>query len=572
MIDMSRAMSTAPTFAPATGAAPLALAAEPARDLVVGVDVGTGSARAGVFDLHGTMLGADSHPIQIFRPAPDHVEHSSDDIWAAVALAVRGALARADVDPARVAGISFDATCSLVALGEGDRPITVSTTGDPAHNVIVWMDHRAEEEAELINRTGHRVLEYVGGRISPEQEPPKLLWLKEHLPETWRDARKFLDLADFLVYRASGRDVRSLCTVVCKWTYLGHEGEHGRWDPTFFAQVGLEDLFAHGRAGELVRPMGTPVGTLTGRAAAELGLPRDAVVGVGIIDAHAGGIGAIGMSAAGERFDPEAMERTLCLIGGTSSCHMAVSREPRYVPGVWGPYFGAMIPGYWLTEGGQSATGALIDHVIDNHVCAPTLRDDADRQGTTVYELLNRRVRELAAASGGRPLAGHLHVYPDFLGNRSPRADSSLRGMISGLSLDASLDGLAMLYLATIRAVAYGTRHIVEALEAQGYRLERIHATGGGTKNPLWLKEHADITGRQILVAPEVDAVMLGTAILAAVAAGAYPSIPAAIAAMSPRATVVDPDTSTRAFHEAKYAVFHRMYEDQQAYRRMIGE
>ncbi|HWV57700.1 MAG TPA: FGGY family pentulose kinase, partial [Longimicrobiales bacterium] len=417
MRDATRHWSSSPD--PSTS--PAALAAEPTRDLVVGVDVGTGSARAGVFDLHGTMLGTDSHPIQIFRPAPDHAEHSSDDIWSAVALAVRGAIARADIDPGRVAGISFDATCSLVALGEGDTPITVSTTGDPAHNVIVWMDHRAETEAHHINRTGHRVLDFVGGRISPEQEPPKLLWLKLNLPDTWQSARKLLDLADFLVYRASGRDVRSLCTLVCKWTYLGHEGEHGEWDPTFFEQVGLADLFDHGRAGEIVRPMGTGVGALTERAAAELGLPRDTVVGVGIIDAHAGGIGAVGMRGAGERFDPVAIERTLSLIGGTSSCHMAVSREPRFIPGVWGPYYGAMIPGYWLTEGGQSATGALIDHVIENHAYAPALRDDATRQGTTVYELLNRRVRELVARNAGRPIAEHLHVFPDFLGNRSPR-------------------------------------------------------------------------------------------------------------------------------------------------------
>jgi FGGY-family pentulose kinase len=535
-------------------------------DLVVGVDVGTGSARAGLFDLRGRMVATDVHPIQLFHPCPDHVEHSSDDIWAAVGRAVSGALRKGGVDAERVAAISFDATCSLVALDADDAPVTVSTTGEAAQNVIVWMDHRAEAEAEEINRTEHRVLDYVGGRISPEQEPPKLKWIKTHLPESWEKTARFLDLADFLVYRACGRDVRSLCTVVCKWGYLGHEGEGGSWDRGFFREIGLDDLFSPNRAGEAVLPMGTAAAGLTERSARELGLLPGTRVGVGIIDAHAGGIGCIGMRAAGEPADAGALEHTLCLIAGTSSCHMAVSREARYVPGVWGPYFGAMIPGMWLTEGGQSATGALIDHLIENHAYAPRLRRDAEAEDTTVYELLNRRVMELKAAAGGQ-ITGDLHLLPDFLGNRSPRADSQLRGMISGLSLDSSFDSLARLYNAAVQAIAYGTRHIIEALEARGYRIDRIHATGGGSKNPLWLQEHADATGRPVYVAAGVEAVLLGAAMLAAIAAGAHESIASAADAMSPRADVVRPDARTAAFHAAKYAVFQRMYEHQQEYR-----
>lgn len=203
-------------------------------EYVIGVDVGTGSARAGIFDLRGRMISTAVHPIQIFRPQANHVEHSSQDIWLAVCRAVKSALESGKVNPQNVIGISFDATCSLVALDKEDQPVTVSLTGEQSHNVIVWMDHRAEKQADEINRTKHRVLDYVGGTISPEQEPPKLKWVKENLPDTWRRAAKFFDLADYLVYEASGKNVRSLCTVVCKWTYMGHEGEHGGWDESFF--------------------------------------------------------------------------------------------------------------------------------------------------------------------------------------------------------------------------------------------------------------------------------------------------------------------------------------------------
>src|SRR6478736_2773549 len=203
----------------------------------IGIDVGTGSARAGIFDSRGRLLGAATQAIKMWKPAPDHVEQSSDDIWRACARATREALRRSKVKPAAIKGIGFDATCSLVALDAADRPVSVSPTGRPEQNVIVWMDHRAIPQAGRINRTKHPVLRYVGGVISPEMETPKLLWLKENLSAAWRTTARFFDLPDFLTYRATGDDTRSLCSTVCKWTYLGHRAGVGRgWDAGYFRQ------------------------------------------------------------------------------------------------------------------------------------------------------------------------------------------------------------------------------------------------------------------------------------------------------------------------------------------------
>jgi len=539
-------------------------------EYVIGVDVGTGSARAGIFDLQGRMVATAQHPIQIFRPREEHVEQSSRDIWSAICASVRAALDQEAVSPELIAGISFDATCSLVALDEHDKPVTVSLDGNPDQNIIVWMDHRAQKQTDEINRTGHRVLNYVGGKLSPEQEPPKLKWIKENLSDTWRRAAKFFDLADYLVYESCREDVRSLCTVVCKWTYLGHEGEGGSWDESFFQQIDLEDLFVNGRAGERIRPMGTRAGGLTATAASALGLREGTPVGVGIIDAHAGGIGSMGMAAEGEEQGVGQIQRTLALIGGTSSCHMAVSPEPRFISGVWGPYYGAMIPEMWLTEGGQSATGALLDHVIENHAYAPRLKEDSAARGQTVYELLNRKVAEMKESANNSPVTEELHVLPDFHGNRSPRADSHARGMISGLALDSSFENLARLYLATIQSIAYGTRHIIDALNAKGYSISRIHACGGGTKNALWLQEHADVTGCNLYIAKESEAVLLGAGVLTAVAAGKFSNIIEAMRAMSPRAEVIKPERAASDFHDAKYEVFKLMYDHQQQYREIM--
>lgn len=541
----------------------------------VGVDVGTGSARAAVFDAAGRRLGLGVHPILVARPREDFVEHDSEDVWAACARAVRDALVESRVRPEDVRGVGFDATCSLVALGANDEQVTVSPTGEDRWNVIVWMDHRAMEETARLNATRHEVLSYVGGEISPEMQSPKLAWLKAHLPASWQRARRFLDLPDFLVYRATGDDVRSLCSTTCKWTYVG---ARGGWDPTWWRAAGLEDLAEDGfaRIGARVRPMGEAAGRgLTLAAARDFGLREGTAVGVSIIDAHAGGLGVLGTSVKGVVPSEQTLEERLALIGGTSSCHMAVSKDARFIRGVWGPYQDAMVPGMWLSEGGQSATGALLDHTIFAHARGAELAAQASRDGVHPYALLNARLEAMAAetkAGSVAALARELHVLPDHHGNRSPRADPLARGMVCGLKLDDGLDHLARLYLATLQGIAHGTRHIVAAMNAAGYRITTLLATGGDAKNALFLREHADVTGCRVVVPHEPESVLLGAAILGATAAGDYPTVLAAMGAMSGAGTVIEPELRgpVHDLHEAKHRVFLRMIDDQLAYREIM--
>lgn len=551
------------------------------KSYYLGIDVGTGSARAGIFDSCGKMLAKASHETRMWRPEENFFEQSSEDIWQACCQTVAAAMAEAGLQPEQIKGIGFDATCSLVALDNENLPITISPSGNNEQNVIVWMDHRAVNQAERINQTSHQVLDYVGGKISPEMQSPKLLWLKENLPETWKQAARFLDLSDFLAYRATGDDTRSFCTTVCKWTYLGHKQEQqqagiGGWDDSYWQKIGLGDLVEQGytRIGTKVRLMGEPLGNgLTQKAASELGLNAGTPVGVPLIDAHAGGVGMIGASLQGEAPTPETLEERLALICGTSSCHMAVSRNPHFISGIWGPYFSAMVPGLWLNEGGQSATGALIDHMIFSHARAKELEDKAKATGRTVYDILSDRLDALSASVDFPALLTRdLHVLPYFHGNRSPHADPTLRGMISGLKLSDSLDDLALLYLATIQAIAHGTRHIIATMNANGYRINTIFACGGNTKNPVFLREHADITGCQIILPQEPEAVLLGSAILGAVASGDFEDFKTAMTAMSAVSHVISPAKgSVVQYHEVKHAVFHKLYENQMTYRHLMS-
>lgn len=517
---------------------------------VIGVDVGTGSARAGVFDLSGRMLGAGKRDIALYRGPGAMVEQSSADIWAAVCHAVQAAVAAAGVAPAAVQGIGFDATCSLVVLGEGGRPLPVGPSEDPARDIIVWMDHRALDEAERINATGHRVLDYVGGRISPEMETPKLLWLKTHRPKVFAAAWAFLDLADFLTWRATGDLARSTCTVTCKWTYLAHERA---WDGDYFRAIGLEELADEGfaRLGTIILDPGTPVGRgLTAAAAEELGLVPGTAVSAGMIDAHAGGIGTVGVA--------DGPETTMAYVFGTSSCTMTSTAAPVFVPGVWGPYFSAMVPGLWLNEGGQSAAGAAIEQLLASHPAAPAAAEAARAAGLSLpAHLAQRAVAAAGSLSDTVRLARGLHVVPEYLGNRAPFADPHARAIVSGLGMERDEASLTALYLAGLCGIGYGLRQILDAQTAAGAPVERIAISGGAGQSDLVRQILADATGTPVIAVTAEEPVLLGAAILGAAAAGAVPDVAAGMAQMTAQGAAYEPARGEIALiHDARRHAF----------------
>lgn len=520
---------------------------------VIGVDVGTGSARAGLFDLQGRMVATAKHDIQTFHAAGAIVEQSSTDIWASVCRSVQDTLASAGVPAAQVAGIGFDATCSLVVLGEGGRPLPVGPSEDPARDIIVWMDHRAVAQAERINATGHPVLRYVGGRISPEMETPKLLWLHEHRPAVFNAAWQFFDLTDYLTWRASGDLARSTCTITCKWTYLAHEQ---RWDESYFRTIGLGMLADEGfeRIGRRAVPPGTPLGQgLTAEAAAALGLLPGTPVGAGLIDAHAGGLGTVG--AAGDPVD------SLGYVFGTSSCTMTTTREPVFVSGVWGPYFSAMVPGAWLNEGGQSVAGAAIERLLALHPAAPEAARTAAAQGQPLPAWLAQQVaRRCPQPSDSARLAAGLHVLPEFLGNRAPHADPHARACIAGLGMDSDLDSLLALYVAGLCGIGYGLRQIIDVQAAAGAPVQQVVISGGAGRLDLVRQLLADATGKPVLATQAEEPVLLGAAILGALAARCFADAPAAMAAMSHTGQRYEPAGGRiAAAHAGRYQAFQRL-------------
>ena len=462
-----------------------------------------------------------------------------------------------------VAGIGFDATCSLVVVGAGGNPLAVGPSGDTNRNIIVWMDHRAIDQARRINATEADVLRYVGGTISPEMETPKLLWLAENLPQTFEQAWQFFDLTDFLTWRSTASLARSICTVTCKWTYLAHEKS---WDDDYFRAVGLGSLADenYARIGTEIVPGGTPLGAgLTRKAADDLGLKPGTPVAAGLIDAHAGGVGTVGA-----RGGPGSVLTRMAYVFGTSACTMTTTERPAFVEGVWGPYFSAMVPGLWLNEGGQSAAGAAIDHLVQLH---PAASDAAKRAATEKMGLgawLAREAEVRGGAAAVERLIGSIHVVPEFLGNRAPFADPDARALVAGLGMETGVESLFGLYLAGLCGLGYGARQIVAAQQAKMIPIDTIVVSGGAGQSPLVRQILADTTGLVVAASKSPEPVLLGSAILAASAAGHFGAITEAMEAMSELGDIYEPNRETADWHSRRFNAFNALQKVGRAIRR----
>ncbi|KAG7193701.1 uncharacterized protein KQ657_000388 [Scheffersomyces spartinae] len=509
----------------------------------VGVDVGTGSARACIIDTNGIILALSERPITRHELKANYITQSLTEIWLAICFCVKNCIRELEIDPLEIFGIGFDATCSLVVLDEkDDAPIGVGPDfSDNKENIILWMDHRAVDETNAINSTGDKCLKYVGGQMSIEMELPKMMWLKRHLPGGIERC-KFYDLADFLTHKATGLEARSYCSTVCKQGFvpIGVDGSTTGWSKEFLEGLDLpelvEDQFRRlggvpGKNGVFLSA-GEIVGKLNSQAAEELGLTVECIVGSGVIDAYAGWIGTV----AGKVDIPHLQEMAeksnssigttcgrLAAVAGTSTCHIAMTKEPCFVKGVWGPYKDVMAPDYWMAEGGQSITGQLLAHVLGTHPANSELTSLAETSNVSKFDYLNLTLENLVHENRERSvvsLAKYMFFYGDFHGNRSPVADPNMRASIIGQSMDNTVNALAILYFGACEFIAQQTRQIVEEMEESGHKISCIFMSGGQCRNGLLMRLLADCTGLPVVIPRYIDAaVVFGSAILGAVAA-----------------------------------------------------
>lgn len=273
----------------------------------------------------------------------------------------------------------------------------------------------------------------------------------------------------------------------------------------------------------------------------------------------------------------------LAAVAGTSTCHVAMSPEPIFVPGVWGPYRDVLIPGSWMAEGGQSATGELLKHVIETHPAFQQTLSIAESSNTNIYDYLNEHLKELQTKSGAPTisyLGRHFFFYGDLFGNRSPIADPRMTGAVIGLSSDKSIDGLALYYYATMEFIALQTHQIIETMNQAGHQISSIFMSGSQCQNDILMRLMASACDMPVMIPRYVHAAVVhGAAMLGAKAAsagkdGTTEPLWDIMDRMSKPSKMVSPtsDPREKELLKVKYKVFLEQCHSQRDYRRSVDE
>jgi len=518
---------------------------DPTVACVVGVDYGTLSGRAVVVRVaDGAELGSAVHDYShavLTEALPDGTPLGHD--WAlqvpsdyvdVLKTAVPAALAAAGVDPAHVIGIGTDFTaCTMVPTLADGTPLSElpEWRSRPHAYVKLWKHHAAQPQADRINelaaKRGEPWLARYGGLISSEWEFAKGLQLLEEDPEAYAATARWVEAADWIVWQLTGRYVRNACTA-------GYKGilQDGHYPSTaFLAELNTAfETFVTDKLEQPIGRLGDAAGTLTAQAARWTGLPEGIAVAVGNVDAHV-------TSAAAKALDPGQM----VAIMGTSTCHVMNGDQVREVPGMCGVVDGGIVAGLYGYEAGQSGVGDIFGHYVDN----------------LGEEWTHERLTALAARQ--RPGEHGLIALDWHNGNRSVLVDAELSGLLVGETLATRP---ADVYRALIEATAFGTRKIVETFTAAGVPVREFIAAGGLLKNELLMQIYADVLNMPLSAIGSDQGPALGSAIHAASAAGAYPSVRAAADAMGrvvPNAYL--PDPSSAAIYDEIYAEYSTLHD-----------
>jgi L-ribulokinase len=523
---------------------------------VVGVDYGTLSGRAVVVRVRdGAELGVAeyAYPHAVLdRELPDGTRLPPDwalqvpaDYVGVLRHAVPEALALAGVAAEQVVGIGTDFTaCTVLPVLADGTPLCElpELAGRPHAYVKLWRHHAAQGQADRINEVaaerGEAWLQRYGGKISSEWEFAKALQLLEEDPEIYGRTERWVEAADWIVWQLCGSYVRNACTA----GYKGQLQDGAYPSPDYLAALNPD--FADFVTAKLEAPigeLGAPAGKLTAEAAAWTGLPEGIAVCVGNVDAHV-------TAPAAAAVEPGQM----VAIMGTSTCHVMSSDQLGEVPGMCGVVDGGILPGLWGYEAGQSGVGDIFAWFLRGGLPAEYVAE-AERLGQSGHEYLT----DLAA---GQKIGEHGLIALDWhSGNRSVLVDHDLSGVLVGLTLSTRPEEI---YRALLEATAFGTRTIIEAFETSGVPVRELVIAGGLMRNPLLMQIYSDVTRLPLSVIGSKQGPALGSAMHAAVAAGAYPDIRAAALAMGKvHPAVYTPDPERAAAYDRLYAEYQLLHD-----------
>ncbi len=532
-------------------------AEQPAEHYVIGVDYGTLSGRAVVVRVSdGLELGSGTldYPHAVMDTvlastgaalAPEWALQVPADYVAVLKHAVPAAIKDAGIDASRVIGIATDFTAStpLPVLADGTPLCELPEYADRPHAYVkLWKHHAAQGQADRINELaaarGESWLSRYGGFISSEWQFAKGLQLLEEDPELYARMDHFVEAADWIVWQLSGSYLRNACTAGYKG--INQDGASPSRDFLAALNPAFAD-FAASKVEHEIGALGAKAGGLTEQAAQWTGLPVGIAVAVGNVDAHV-------TAPAAQATQPG----QLVAIMGTSTCHVMNSDVLVEVPGMCGVVDGGIVSGLYGYEAGQSGVGDIFAWYVKNQVPARYV-EAAAAAGASVHQYLT----DLAAT---QPVGGHGLVALDWHnGNRSVLVDTGLSGVVFGATLTTRAEEI---YRALLESTAFGARRIVETFNASGVPVTEYIVAGGLLKNEFLMQTYSDILRMPISTIASEQGPALGSAIHAAVAAGAYADVRSAAAAMGKvNRAVYLPNPEAADAYDVLYAEYTQLHD-----------
>ncbi len=492
---------------------------------ILSVDLGTTAIKVALFDAQGGLRARASREYTLLTPDALSVELPAEVYWQAFREGVAEVLAVSGVAPAAIRALGISA--------QGETLLFVDRQGRPLRPAIVWLDNRAQRQAEALNREFPEALTYrTTGQVSivPTWPAAKVLWVREHEPRVFAAADKVLLIEDWLIRRLTGRAVAE-GSLLCSTVYWDIRTK--RWWPEMLARLGLEE----GRLPE-IRESGEPVGPIRPEVAKELGLSAETVVCTGALDQAAGAVG-VGNIRPGVFSENTGAALAIC----------ATVERPFLDPQRRMPCHYHAIPDTYMAH--TFTTGGMVLKWYRDAFCQPEMQVGA-AAGIDPYELLGREAARVAAGADG------LVMLPHLQGAMAPEANPKARGVFYGLTLRHTRAHFAR---AILEAIACIVRRNIEVVEELGIPVGEIRGLGGGSRSAVWNQIKADLTGRPVLIMENEEAACLGAALLAGVGVGLFPSLEQACAAVVRVKGRCEPDPALADAYARLYARYGALYD-----------
>jgi xylulokinase len=492
---------------------------------ILAFDLGTTALKCALHDLEGNILAKASEEYQLVTPDADSVEMDVETYWQAFKSAVANVLKESRVHSAQINALGISA--------QGETLILVDKDGKPLRRAIVWLDNRAQREADRLGETfGHRKAYQITGQVKlvPTWPASKILWLRQNEPEIFENTAKFLLIEDYFLYRLTGEYVceGSLVTSTCYWNF-----QTRTWWKEMLQELGISE-----KQLPEYRESGEPVAKLRTEIAAELGLSPNTVACTGGLDQACGAIG-VGNIKPGIFSENTGAALAIC----------ATIDQPILDPGNQMPCHYHGLPGLYMLH--TFTSGGIVMRWFRDEFAGMEMQDSKAR-GLDPYDLMG------LAASRVVPGCEGLVMLPHLQGAMAPEANPKASGVFYGFTLR---HGRSHFTRAIMEAVCFIVRRNIEVIEGLGVSVKEVRALGGGARSRIWKQMEADIIGRPVLTTTNEEAATLGAAILAGKAVGLYASVEEAAEMMIQIKERFEPASTNRSVYDETFGTYIKLYE-----------